>query len=287
MARLRGALRQGLDWRLLLFWVVGMVLPTLLAAMPIWRTLSGALDNYPLAHEVAQRFDMLAFSDLQSIVQRSSSALAGAALLALLAAAAVSPLLTAAIMAAAAEDERTPTASFAQRAIAWYGRSLRLWFVSLIPLALIGLAWLGISKGLASYSERATLESRVVLGSWLAWLGIALLALLLHTSVEAGRAELTANPESRSAFLAWLRGTRKALRQPFQTLILYLVPSALSLFVALLLAALRLHVSAESRPGFFFGALVTQLAVASIGWGRASRLFALTALFRAESRLAE
>jgi hypothetical protein len=80
--------------------------------------------------------------------------------------------------------------------------------------------------------------------------------------------------------LAWLRGTRKALRQPLQTLLLYLVPTALSLFVAALLLVLRLHLSAASRIGFSSGALVTQLAVASIGWGHASRLFALTALLR-------
>jgi hypothetical protein len=187
-------------------------------------------------------------------------------------------------MATAADDERT---SFAQRALAWYGRSLRFWFVSLIPLALFGVACLAVRVGQASYAERATLETRVDLAARLGWLGIVLLGLVLHASVEAGRAELAANPARRSVFSAWLRGTRKALRQPLQTLLLYLVPTALSLFVAALLLVLRLHVSAASRIGFSSGALVTQLAVASVGWGRASRLFALTALFCAKEPVAK
>ncbi|HEY3253771.1 MAG TPA: hypothetical protein VGJ91_07480 [Polyangiaceae bacterium] len=56
----------------------------------------------------------------------------------------------------------------------------------------------------------------------------------------------------------------------------------LALLLATLLSLLRVHVSAASRTGFLIGALITQLAVASVGWGRASRLFALSALFRAE-----
>ena len=273
---LRSALERGLDWRLLLFWMLGMLLPTALLAVPIWRTLSEALDQYPLAQHVAERFDVLVFEDLRVIAQRSSPALAGGAQVTLLLAVLVSPLLTAAIMASAAADERT----FAGRATAWYGRALRLWLVSGIPLALLGAAWWALAKLVDNEAQRATLETRVDLRSRLSLLAVVLLGLVLHASIEAGRAELAANPERRSALLAWLHGTRKALRRPFRTLLSYLVPTVFSLLLAALLSVLRLHVDAASQSGFWSGLLLTQLAVASIGWGRASRLFALTALVR-------
>ena len=276
--KLQSALARGLDWRLLLFWVLGMLLPTALMTVPIWRTLSEALDQYPLAQHVAERFDVLVFEDLRVTAQRSSPALAGGALVGLLLAVLVSPLLTAAIMASAAADERT----FAGRATAWYGRALRLWLVSGIPLALLGTAWWALAKLVDNEAQRATLETRADLASRLSLWAIALLGIVLHTSIELGRAELAANPERRSALLAWLRGTRKAMRQPFRTLLSYVVPTVLSLFLAALLSVLRLHLNAASQSGFWLGALVTQLAVAVVGWGRASRLFALTALVRDE-----
>jgi hypothetical protein len=277
---LSSALRRGLDWRLLLLWLVGMLIPTLLLALPIWRMLAAALDAYPLSGQIAQRFDMLAFEDLTLPVQRSGPALAGAAIMALISALLISPLLTAAVLAVAADGELAGESTLLQRAIAWYGRAFRIWLLSLVPMAVAVLVFWGASKGIESYAERATLESRVDLGSRLAMTGAGCFALLLHGSVEAARAELAATPESRSVCLAWLRGVRKALRRPLPTLAFYLIPTLASLLLAALLSVLRLNLVASSRMGFCVGALLTQLAVAAMGWGRVSRVFALTLLFR-------
>ena len=115
----------------------------------------------------------------------------------------------------------------------------------------------------------------------LALAATVVLAALLHVTVEAGRAELVASPERRSALLAWLAGVRKSLARPLETLALYLAPSALSLAIAAVLFVVRVRVTGSTWFGFALGTVITQLAVAAIGWGHFSRLIALSRLFRA------
>jgi hypothetical protein len=276
------ALARALDWRLSLFWVVGMLIPTLLATVPIWRTLASALDNVPLSSRVARRFDMLTFEDLSTVFHRAQAPIAGAAALAVLCAALISPLLTAAMMASAADEAAFAELSFMQRAVAWYGRALRIWLLSLIPWLLVGVAWLSLSKSVADYAERAVLESKVDLASGLLLAVGALFSVLIHLSIEVGRAELVAHPDRRSVWRALRRGVENALALPLDTLLLYLVPTLISLLLAALLSLLRLRIVSATGVSFSIGVLASQLAVASLGWGRAARLFALSALYRSE-----
>jgi hypothetical protein len=98
--------------------------------------------------------------------------------------------------------------------------------------------------------------------------------------VEAGRAELAADERLRSAWRAWIRGVRLTLRQPLPVLGRYIGATLVSLLVASVLLLIRLRLVGGSSGGFWLGFVVTQLAVAALGWGRASRLFALTTLIR-------
>jgi hypothetical protein len=56
------------------------------------------------------------------------------------------------------------------------------------------------------------------------------------------------------------------------------------LLLAALLLAIRLQVAPATGVRFVVGLILTQLAVAAVGWGRASRLFALSELARSQRR---
>jgi len=281
-AGLRSALLSALDVRLLTLWVLGTLAPALIAALPIWRSLAQALDLSPLSPDVARHFDALLYEDLTSKFRGLRPTHEGALSVAIACFVLVSPLLTAAMLATAESGRSTGFVSLLQGALAWYGRTFRLWLVALVPVGMLfGVAgWL--SKTASSFGERAVLESHAALAGYSALAASFVLAGLLHVTVEAGRAELAANPERRSVLWAWLAGVRKALARPLETLALYLAPSVFSLCLAAVLLAVRVRVTSASWLGFALGVLITQLAVAVVGWGHASRLIALARLFRAD-----
>ncbi|MES1176686.1 MAG: hypothetical protein ABUL62_20350 [Myxococcales bacterium] len=281
IAGLRQALVLGFDYRVLLLWVLGTLVPALIAALPIWRSLAYALDLSPLSPDIARHFDALVFADLTSRFRALRPAHEAAVGVAAACFVLISPLLSAAMLATAEGGRQNGFVPLLQRALAWYGRSFRLWLVTLLPVgALLAISgWL--SKTASGYGERATLESRASLAGHAALAVTLVLVALLHVTVEAGRAELIASPQRRSVLWAWLTGARKAMARPLATLALYWAPSVLSFAVAAVLLAVRVHAIGVSWLGFGLGALFTQLAVAAIGWGHLSRLIALSNLFRA------
>lgn len=279
-AGVSSALLAGLDVRLLLVWVLGTLAPALIAAIPIWRSLASLLDLSPLSPALARHFDALVFEDLTSRFQVLRPAHEGGLIVAVACFLLLAPLLTAAMLGIAESGPSTGFISLLQSALAWYARSFRVWLCSLFPVALLVGVGSWLSKTASSYGERATLESSATWANRLALVGIIVLAALLHLTVEVARAELVANPERGSVLLAWWVGVRKALALPLQTLALYLLPSALSLCLAAVLLAVRARVTSASWVQLVLGVLITQLAVAAIGWGHLSRLVALSRLFR-------
>jgi hypothetical protein len=277
------AFARGLDWRLLMLWTLLSLLPTTLVVVPVWRVLAAALDSSPRVPELAAQFDMLAFADLQVSFQRSSPALGGVTILATLVALAIWPLFTAMLLASANVEARLGFAALFRGALGWYGRALRLWLVSLVPLGLaVGCVRL-LSKTAERYAERAIFESQASFGERAALIASLIVLWLVHVTVEAGRAELARNAALRSGWRAWLAGVRRTLQRPVSVPGLYLAATLPSLVVASVLLVLRLRMPAGGGVSFWISLLLTQLAVASIGWGKLSRLFALTALGVAES----
>ena len=68
--RKRGGLRAAfaglgtaLQWRLLLLWTVGLLVPALLATLPLWRTLADAFDHAIGVDAIAARLDLPVFID--------------------------------------------------------------------------------------------------------------------------------------------------------------------------------------------------------------------------------
>ncbi len=53
VARLGAALIAALQWRVVVLWTIGLLLPTLVVWLPLWRTLGGIFDWSPRAPEAS------------------------------------------------------------------------------------------------------------------------------------------------------------------------------------------------------------------------------------------
>jgi hypothetical protein len=269
------ALARALDARLLLLWTAGVALPASLSTVPMWLVLGRLLDHSPRAHAFAERFDMLAFEDIVAGFAREGAALAGAGALSCALALAISPLLAGMTIAASRSDRRLTFAELFSGGIAWYARMFRMLLVSLLPLGLVaGLGALAF-EGARRYGTQALRQSHANAALRAAWALTLIAFVLAHATLEVGRASMGTTDDRRSALRAWFHGVRLTFQRPLAILSLYLGPSLIGLVTAAVFLVLRLHVSASSIGGLAFGLVLTQLAAAAIGWGRASRLFAL------------
>jgi succinate dehydrogenase hydrophobic anchor subunit len=172
----------------------------------------------------------------------------------------------------------------AQDAIAWYGRALRIAGVALVPLILVGIAAALTFKAADRYAAHVLLQSQANLARRAVWALALVTFVLVHATVEAGRAALAADAHLQSAWRAWLRGVALTARCPIAVLGVYLGVTLVSLGIAAALTFFRLHVAGGSTGGFALGVLMTELGVVAIGWGRAGRLFALAALTQSSVR---
>jgi len=206
--------------------------------------------------------------------------LAGAGAAATIVALSLYPLLTGMMLSVANGARASRAAELVQNGVAWYGRALRSWLVSAIPWGVAGGFTALAFKVARGSIDRAVLESQANWATRSATLVAVLLFVLAHATVEAGRAELAADERRRSAFRAWIAGLRHIVERPLALLGFYLGVTLASLLVASVLALLRIRVVGSSAPTFWLGVVLTQLAVAAIGWGKASRIMALTALAR-------
>ncbi len=276
------ASRRLLQWRLLAAWVLALLVPTLVLQLPLGAWLGGLLDFSPRADEIARRFDLLAVEDVGlALARNGAGALRGAALVASLITLVLSPFLAGMMATAARQHERSlRLVPLLSGGLAFYFRMLRLWLVSLVPLALVvGVAALAFYLA-GERGEHAVLESQADRAQHVALAVVLAVFLLVRATIEAGRAQMAADDTLRSGWRAWLRGVRLTFRRPIAVLGRYLGLTALTLIVAALLLFLRARLDGAPLPLFWLGFLLTQLVVAALGWGRATRLATLVSLLR-------
>lgn len=277
----RDALTGALQWRLLVVWVVGLLLPTAVVALPLYRTIGSVFDFSPHAAELARRFDMLAIEDLGVVIGHNAATLGGATTASMLLTLALGPLLAGVTLTAAQAREPLGFVALVQGGVAWYLRMLRLLVVSLVPLAVLVGGLSAAAYGVAhKHAEKAITETSAERGETWALVITLVVFVLVHATVEAARAQYLADERLRSGWRAWARGVRQLARRPLAVLGLYVGPSLAGLVVAAVLLLLRIRVTASNFGTFLIGFVLVQLAVAAIAWGRASRLFALSALAR-------
>lgn len=281
------ALTEGLggalQWRLLLLWVLGLLLPALVAALPLWRALADRMDSAPLAQGLAERFHVSSMLEalLPMLRDGFGPPLAGG-LPALLIALLLSPWLTGMVVTSIRAGQPLNFAHLLQGGLREYGRMLRMLAWAVVPMGVV----IGLGMVPMNWAEKqagqAVLEATADNARTLATIVFAVLFVFGHATLEAGRAVIAADPSRRSVVKAWWGGLRLVLRRPLATAIVYLGTFVAGYGIALALGALRTQLNAATPVGFFAGLLVVQLAVAAVAWSRASRLYGLAELARGE-----
>ncbi|KRE88412.1 hypothetical protein ASG87_07320 [Frateuria sp. Soil773] len=269
-----------LQWRLLLLWLVFLLLPTAVVALPLWRILAGLLDHSVHAAAWAQRFDGLLFGDVIGALGEQGAGLRGSALLGLLLAVLMGPFLAGMAVAAGRAGRTLGLGQLLQSGVIEYGRMFRVMLWSLLPYA-IAFGGAALAFGVADKRDgQAVLESQAELYRDVAQWVLVVLFVLAHAVVESARAAFIADAGLRSATRALGRGFVQLLRRPASTLLSYLVIGAVGYAIALAFGLGRLHTTAFGLGGFLLALLLAQLAVLAVGWTRIARLFALAEVSR-------
>jgi hypothetical protein len=279
---LAGAMRAAMQWRLMLWWAVLLLLPTLAASLPVWQMLGANLDHSTHAAALAQRLDMLAIADLATNArERFLPAIGGGGMVALALTLLLSPLLAGMTIHAARAPKRPGFIDLLAGGAQEYARMFRMLVWSVVPLAIAGIV-AGIAFKMAGKTiETAVLESDADHASHVAMLASVVVFALVHATIDAGRALLANERRRRSAIVAWWGGVKLMVRRPLSLLGVYVAVTGIGLLLAGLLVLARLHVPALGAGGTAGAFLLTQFAVLVLGWMRSARLFAMMALVRA------
>lgn len=279
----RRAAGAALQWRLLLLWVLALSLPMLLVSLPMWRALAGQLDHSLLGATLAQGIDLPvlveALSGPRSGYGPAPLGLAGLVLTLLL-----SPWLSGTVVTAARAHRRLGLMDLAVGGVREYPRLARLLLWAALPLGIMAALGGALMNWVGERALKMTLESQADRWQLLAMLVSALLLMLAHASVDAGRARLTLQPQARSAVLAWWRGLPLLWRGWGRAWWLYLLTTAPGLLGLLLLGLARAHSSAVGWLGVPLALLLGLALVAVTGWMRGARLFAMIEAGRPQAR---
>jgi hypothetical protein len=274
------AARCALQWRLLVLWTGALLLPTLVAALPVWQLLSANLDHTVQAAALASRLDLVALADISGAMSRSGAALGNGGLLALVLTLLLSPLLSGMTIAAARAPQQLGFSGLVAGGVLEYARLLRMMVWSVVPLGLAAV-FAGIGMTVAhKVGERAVLESDASHANLAALVFTAVVLVLADASLDAGRAMLAIDRRRKSAVKAWWHGWKLLTRRPLAMLGAWLGFSALGLALAALLGVARIKVPALGVGGFLAAFALTQLAVVAVAWMRSARLVALMELAR-------
>lgn len=279
------ATRPALQWRLLLLWLAALLLPTLAAALPVWNMLGAAFDHAAQAAALARRLDLAAITDLIGMGRQYGAAVTGGGIVALALTLLLSPLLTGAAITAARAPQPPGFAALVAGGVLEYGRLARMLVWALLPLCLVGVA-AGVAFEAASQADAAAIvPSDASLALTGAQVLAAVLFLVVHASLDQGRAVLALDRRRTSAVKAWFSGLRVLARRPFAVFGTYLGLTALGLGLVALLAVARINTPPLGIAGIVGAVLLTQLAVAVLAWMRCARLFGLMEVARGASRL--
>jgi hypothetical protein len=279
---LGNATRTALQWRVLLVWIVVSWIPTILLALPLWRSLAGQLDNSLHSAEWAHHADLVMTHDLvgQSL-KFSAETLTGSGIAAAVLLLALIPLLNGMLVTASRAAQPLGFGALLQGALREYGRMLRLMVWALVPLGIgAGLGALSL-YGVRKYAQGAILETEVLTLTRAAYALTAVLCGVALATVDAGRARLAFDPQRRSAIKAWWRGLRLTIARPLRALGLFLCITLIAALATGVLALLRVELNGANLPGFLAGLLTVQIIVAVGGWMHFARLLAMLAVTKA------
>ncbi|GAB2567017.1 hypothetical protein ISP15_08800 [Dyella jejuensis] len=280
LGALLSSMIAAVQWRLLLVWLLVMLIPVTLVALPLWHMLGGLLDTSVHASEWAQHFSALMFGDVLMTLADHSEWFGTAVLMGLLSTLLLSPFLNGMIVGSGRAGRALGFAALLQNGLIEYGRLFRLMLWSLLPYAVVaGVAAAG-SHLADKHAEQAVLESQADMAASVARWIVLIVFVLMQSIVESARAAFIADVTLRSATRALWRGIRQLFRRPLKTLLFYIVVTLAGLILASIFGVARLHVTAFGVSGLLLALLLGKLIVLAIGWMRTARLFALAELAR-------
>ncbi len=277
-----GAPFAALQWRLILLWTLLMLLPTLVAALPLLRALGEMLGHSVHADAWASQFDALIFGDVVRGLSASGGAVQGGLIAGLALTVLLSPLLNGMVVGSGRAGRALGFGHLLQSGVVEYGRMFRLMLWSVLPYAGAGWAVSAIMDTLQDKTDTAVLEAQAHASMhWMMALA-ALCVVLAQVIVEAGRAAFIADTSLRSATKAIWRGLWQLLRRPLSSVFAYVLITAVGFGIALGFGVARAQTVAVG-PGMLLGFLLAQLAVAAMAWTRTARLFSLAEVARSLS----
>ena len=276
-----GGLGRAFQWRLLVLWAAGLLLPTLIAVVPINVALSERLDNTVHVKEIAEKFDLAWMLEVFApIVKYQSDVITASGIVALAITLLLSPWLTGMVVASIRAGQNLRFGNLLQFGLREYGRMARMLLWAIVPLGIAFGLSAPVSKWAKHQGETAILQSNADNAALIATIVLAVLVLLAHATIENGRAMLAVDPSRRSAVKAWWRGVKLLVQRPIAVLVVYVGTLLAGEGLGIVFGLLRTKVSAASIGGAILGVLVVQLVVAAIAWGRIARLYGLSALAR-------
>ncbi len=279
------ALKSALQWRLLLLWILATLLPVLLVATPLWTMLQAQFGHSLHADDIAAGRNLpLLIQGLMKIGEQMGwlgASLGASSVLMLL----LSPWLTGMVVASLRAGRRLGFGELVHGGLSEYWRMLRMLLWSLIPLGIAAAIGGGVIGALDKSTAQAILASEVDNASRLGLAVLAIVFVLAHATVEAGRGWLGADRNRHSVVVAWWHGVKLVLRRPLATLAVYLVASLAGYGLALLFAWLRLRADGAGVGAFMLPFLPGQGIVAMLAWGRIARLHGMADL--AADRMAQ
>jgi hypothetical protein len=272
---LLSAMGAAVQWRLLLLWLVIMLIPATIVALPLRHMLGDLLDNSVHADDWAQNFSTLMFGDTIMSLAEHPGWFGAVAIIGLFTTLLLSPFLNGMIVGSGRAGRALGFGALLQSGFVEYGRMFRVMLWSLLPYAVVmGVAATGTHMA-DKHSEWAVLESQADTYHNIAYWVLLIVFVLAQLIVESARAAFIADTGLRSATRALGRGFRQVFRLPLWTVVFYLVVTLIGLLLAALFGVARVHVTAFGTFGFLFALVLSQLIVLAIGWMRTARLFAL------------
>jgi hypothetical protein len=277
-AALLSALDAALQWRVLLWWLLALALPTLIAALPVWGTLQSQFALVPQAPAIAADGNLPLLLEGLMAMKEAFGGIAFGVLVSVLMTLLLSPWLVGMVIASLRAGRRLGMGELLKGGFAEYGRMLRMLLWSIIPLGIACAIGGGLSAALHKQAETAVLASEVARAGTIGMVVLGVLALFAHMTLEAGRGWLGADAGLHSVLRAWWRGTMLVLRRPLASLVVYLGTAIVGYGLALLFAWLRLQIDGAGIATVMFGVLLTQCVVAMIAYARIARLHGFAAL---------
>ena len=279
----QSALRRGGDARYLAVYVVALLLPAVVAYVPLSGFLQSLFDFSTRSKELVAWLDSPALTEVfRQLATPEATGIGSGLVGAFVVAAVVAPLLAGAALALAKTTGTLDFRTLLGGAASLYPRMVRTSVASLVPLGVAGAGAALAFHVSRKASEAATLESTATRAQLLAVVASIVLFWLASVTVEAGRAYLGAEPQRRSALVAWWSGVRLVIRRPLPVLGLSFVTTLVGVGLALVVTAIRFRVAQSGTGSIALAFVLAQLAVAALAWGRSSRLAGLVALIQAD-----